>query len=477
MMYMATKGNGGAAQTGTASSSATPATGSAAPAAPSTNAPNPAVAAPVPGSNAPAPQGGQGEGQAASSPAPSSAPKRIASGIPGVSVDVAGEEYLGGDAHPQEEGFRRILSQDPDSAPPLDTGSGQEGEGEGGDPKTQEAVPPPAPKFKIGDVEFDSEEVAAHTIKSLRGQAQAVDRRHRELSQQQQTIINALAQAGLTLQADGTVARAANAPAPAPAANTLPATPSPRTPPPAPADVDLSTAEGVQSILDSALDWKQLPNLIKFYEEKHGQSLGPAVAMRLVMEAVVPKLAGAIHAQSEKLVAPLQNMAHSVQASTAVRDLFVGMKDFSFEDGTPAYPEFTTDEGVSEVYQAWLGLGEKGFPPKFMMSHEGVHLAISLLRDYKNMLARTPQGQRQPNAVVPSNPPPSQVPNVQAATDAVRGVMESIERARGSVGGDLASGQGQPFRPSGASEDAVARVKRAIAGAQGKEVIPGVHFS
>lgn len=453
----------------------------AAPAAPAKSAPADPGSPPASGGPSSLPAA-QGAGAAAdSSPVASPAPvvakgPRASTGIPGVHVDPAGDGEFGGEEEPVVTGLQRAVKEAAES---------EEGEAKA----AAEAAAPPAatpapeapaptkPKFKMGDVEFDSEDVAVHTYKSLRGQAAAVAQRHRDLTTQQEAFIAALGQAGMALDGEGKVVRASQAPtSPAPASTSAP---QKQGQPTASSDapVDLGTDEGVRTFLDSALNWKQLPNLIKTYEDQHGLTLGPAIAMRLVMETVIPKLWEKVAGHTDKALQPLHNVIGAQQSAHAVQQLFHGMGEYVYPDGSPAYPELLDAEKAPQVHQVWMDLGEEGVPLKTLMSPKGIQMAISLYRDLMGIKGRHAASQGQP--VAPQQAPPAAHPgsNVDQATQAVRAVMQSIEAARGAVSPDLSSGEGQPFRPAGEAGDRAEQIRAAIRGSRGKEVIPGVRFS
>jgi hypothetical protein len=449
----------------------------------SSAAPSPVPAKGAPGSSpsgAPSPSAIPGAaGDSSPSAAPGgvseegSAPKtRGKTGIPGVHTDPAGDSEFGGEAEPVVTGLQRAVKGAEAAT--------EKTEGEVTPPAAPEAAPgtlaaPEAPKqkFKLGDLEFDDEAQAVHAHKSLRGQAASVAQKARDLAAQQQALVSALAQVGMSLDAEGKVVRA-----PAPAASS-PATPSapPKSAAPTGSDpVDLGTDEGVRTFLDSALNWKQLPTLIKTYEDQHGVTLGSAVAMRLVMETILPKLWKEMAGHTSSALQPLQNHIGEARSAQAVQSLFSGMGEYVYPDGSPAYPELLSPETATQVYQVWHDLGQEGVPVKFLLSPKGVQLAISLYRDFNGIKAKaTGTGSAPSSSTAP--PAPQAGGNVDQATAAVRSVMQSIESARGSVSPDLATAEGQPFRPSGEENDRASQIRRAIRDSRGKEVIPGVRFS
>jgi hypothetical protein len=326
-------------------------------------------------------------------------------------------------------------------------------------------------------MEFESEEQAAHTMKSFRGQASSVAQRARDLATQQQQLVEALGHVGLTLDEAGKVVRGSQPPPAAPHASAS-AHPSAAAPAGSSDPADLGTPDGVRSFLDGALNWKQLPDLIKMYEGQHGVTLGPAVAMRLVMEEVIPKMWAAIQGHTKSALEPVQNIIGANQTATAVRELFHSMGEYVFPDGTPAYPEMLDAGEMAAVHQAWVDLGNEGVPVPILMSPKGVQMAVSLYRDLKGMKNRGSGTTPAASSPSISSAPPASAShgNVDQATAAVRSVMQSLEAARGAVSPDLSSAEGQPFRPSGETQDRASQVRRAIRESRGKEIIPGVRF-
>lgn len=466
---------------------------------------SPSTASPIPPSKSPGASGSSpsgasspspssspaaGEGVAVggdSSPSPAAAPEsaeskgpRAKTGIPGVHVDPAGDGEFGGSEEEVVTGLTRAVKE-----------AKGEGEGKGEAPEVAPATPDPAapeatvpakPKFKLGDMEFDSEEQAAHSHKSLRGQAASVAQRARDLANQQAALVQALATAGMTLTQEGKVVRAEGS-APTPPLTASPSAPRPGAPPSGDnSPLDLGTDDGVRSFLDSALNWKQLPTLIKSYEDQNGVTLGPAVAMRLVLETVLPKLWAKMGEHTSSALQPLQQHYGAQQSARAVEELFTGVSEFVYPDGSPAYPELLDPRQRGEVYQVWLDLGNEGVPPKTLLSQKGLALAISLYRDFNTTKARATggNGEGAGNGSGSHQAPPAPSPqgaSVDQATSVVRGIMQSIESARGAVSPDLSSAEGQPFRPSNDANDRASMIRRAIKDSRGKEVIPGVRSS
>lgn len=250
----------------------------------------------------------------------------------------------------------------------------------GGAPSTPAAPAAPAAppaKFRLGDLEFDNEEAAVHSVKTLRGMYR---KNQDEVRKRDQQILD-LQQRLLQQPPPTTQTPASDAPVPG------------------------QPPQAASGQSQAAIDW-QVFNILK---EKHGVDVAQQWYDGEVQERTRVSTEEAVKAavaELEKKFQPALDLVQQNQRRAAVSELIDTMRTFRNPDGSEAYPELKDENAAEmlEVRRLWHALG---FPQEILYSQRGLHTAIATYRDAKARQARlggksTPK----PPTVATSTPDP-----------------------------------------------------------------------
>lgn len=270
---------------------------------------------------------------------------------------------------------------------------------DGAQPETPEtkkaAEPTDAPaKFKFADVEFENQETAEHTFRTLRGQYKAMQTRERLAAQraQEQTVAALAWKAeadGLRAEADqrgrgdqGAAERGAQ-----------------------PADAESALMESV--------DWE-------LYQQLHDDH-GPKIASAWLFKQMARAMREDVEGRLNTRLAPAEANAQHAQEIDALQTAFTQAKDYRNRDGSFAYPELQQDGPAAKA----IGyiLAQLDLPPEIAASAKGIHLAVVTYRDRAGRMAAGAQPTTNPRPAAPAKDAGAQARAIQeAANAAARGV-------------------------------------------------------
>lgn len=214
----------------------------------------------------------------------------------------------------------------------------------------------PAPtKYKWAGEEWDSQEKAEQSFKTLRGQYKALDSRARER--------DAAAHSASAWKAEhDRVAAELQALKQGKAAPSNEATP------------EQSAPKAGESI-----DWALFAEIQKVAAERGD----PGFANRWLaeqQEAVIQaRIEKAINERLEKELAPVKEAEQIRYVENHTSNLFASMAEYVTDDGSPAFPELQNEEQAADVGRLWHSLG---LPPEQALTPQGAMSAVLMYRGY-----------------------------------------------------------------------------------------------
>lgn len=222
------------------------------------------------------------------------------------------------------------------------------------------------------------------------------------------------------------------------------------------ASVNPAAADTPKGIIDS-LDWRTIHQM--------AESEGMTVALYEALDQVVPRLQELFDRKvNDSTKDYREQQAEAAQVKGAI-DLFTSMAAYVDDDGaTPVYPELHQgEEAVAEVVRFW---SQMGFPSDaYALSPAGVHLAILAYRHWK----RRTDGSTKPTA---ANGSPS-----AAAAAAIKSVKEAAGLGAGATASTTVSGSsGSPVRPASPAQAGEASLRRQILNAGVSKTHQGLGF-
>lgn len=215
--------------------------------------------------------------------------------------------------------------------------------------------PPAAPApsgFRIGELEFENEEKAAHSIKTLRGMHRAMERKSEAARLEALEARQRIQELEFQLQ---NVQREKTAP---PAPNGQPAG-------------DQGKAKTDEP------DWTVF-NLLK---EKHGDEVAQRWLQRTNADILANQLKSVreeLEARLEERLQPLTQSFEEQQELQTTAELFQSLMTYRTQDGREYYPELRDEAVMGRVATLWKRLG---FRKEDMLTARGMHVAIATYRD------------------------------------------------------------------------------------------------
>jgi hypothetical protein len=221
-------------------------------------------------------------------------------------------------------------------------------------PNPAEPVPAAPSKFKLGEVEFDSPEAAAHSFKTLRGMHRALERRSEQARLQlveEQTRRLQLEQRLAALETQRET--------PQKGPNGQPAGDQPDQD--APGNPDWT-------VFQMLFEKHGLPTAMAWLQQANNDSL----------ESRLTNAVGELERRLEDKFAPLQETyAEQLEERTGVQ-LFQTMANYRDQAGREAYPELKDPAAMAKI-----GLIAKRLklPREYLLSPQGIHVATAVYRD------------------------------------------------------------------------------------------------
>jgi hypothetical protein len=203
--------------------------------------------------------------------------------------------------------------------------------------KVEEATPEPPKKFKFGDKEYESQEQAEQSFKSLQGMFKPMQER--------------LTSAEKLAQQNAESARLWRARAQELESGTQPPTPQRPVPPAA-----QSQAKAPQEELEAALA-NVNGELFESLAREHGLPLAgrylAAQVLATVHDQMLPRLRDEIMAQINPELEPLKQDRGFQQATQHVAGLIETVGQYKNQDGSDAFPELHDPQKVYEIGDLW----------------------------------------------------------------------------------------------------------------------------
>lgn|SRR5574341_36781 len=292
---------------------------------------------------------------------------------------------------------------------------GVEAPGEGRSPASAQtaapAVPgqaPPAPtpaKFKLGDLEWDSEAAAVQSIKTLRGQYKTWQQQIQQLQQENEEFKR----------------RAAAPPTPAPQPQAAPQDPSQGKP-----DAKAGAAPSPEQA-QTGIDWA----LYKAIAEQQGPEAAAAWLFQEGQKQAAEALKQDFTRQLESAVGPLQAQAAYQERVGKVVNVYDQLAGAVVVDqaGQPhyAYPELQNGEVAQFIGELWARLP---FTEEFRNSPAGLHLAVVAYRDMVRGVGPSPS--------LPTSPAGAPQAGAAAAAAQVTQALTGSQSTGQAVGGPSA---------------------------------------
>lgn len=222
-------------------------------------------------------------------------------------------------------------------------------------PSDPAAAAPAPSKFTFGGVEYESQEKAEHSFKTLRGMHRALERKAEEQR------MAALEERQRRFELEQRLA----------ALETQPQRGNGKT------GAEGQPAGDPEAEAASGPDWRVFEILV----EKHGLP----TAMRWLNQAnaelvqkQVTAAAQALEKRFDERLAPFQATQAEQQEFNELTGLFESMATYTTEDGRVYYPELSQPEVMEKVGILWARMG---FDKKELRSARGIHSAIANYRD------------------------------------------------------------------------------------------------
>lgn len=268
-------------------------------------------------------------------------------------------------------------------------------EAQAAEPAEKKAEPDkPVEKFKFGGAEFDSQEAAEHSFKTLRGQYRGMQEREKVAAESaHQQNLAAMAwkaeaerlgygrDAGQTTDPKQAGQPAAGKEQPAAEPNPL-------------ADVDWSL-------------YQQL-------HDDHGPKVAAAWLYEQTLKSLLPKLTSTLDEKLKPLAErdkAREEQEAQAQQGQQVVSVFQEASTLKFEDGKVAYPELGDAQAAREVGYLWSAL-------ELPVTTMGVHLAVLAYRDRAGRVKAAGQAAPKSDGQPGTNPAAGQLANAEAAVNA-----------------------------------------------------------
>lgn len=288
-------------------------------------------------------------------------PIRPIPSLPGVIPDADFPSFgLPSDASPSS-GKAAVRGPDgrflPGSAP------AQDGEGDHTLEAGQDAPPAPTTKFKFGGIEFDSQEAAEQNFRSLRGE-------FKPLSQLAKSL-GGMTEIAPTLQRAADSARAWKA-----HADSLTAELQAYRQGGQPAQQQQEVEQDVPTAGPGAevgVDWALYAEIKKLAAD----SGEPWKAEQWLISETSKAERARFEQMLNDRLAPLDRERQQAGVVSQTEALFGQMAEYSYADGSPAFPELHDETAAYEIGKLWASLG---LPREAAMTPQGAAAAIALYR-------------------------------------------------------------------------------------------------
>lgn len=254
-------------------------------------------------------------------------------------------------------------------------------------PLAPDAAPKPD-KFKWAGEEWDSEEKAVQSFKSMRGQFKANATRAAERDDAAASARGWHAESQrLQAELDGLRGGKGDAAS-------------------APAVEQPAQADG------ESIDWALYAEVKKAATEA-GQ---PDLAEQWLAKEQERSLTSRLEAVLKTALKPIEEASQNAYLENHTNALFESLADYAMPDGTPAFPELANPESAFAVGQLWHNMG---LPSEIALTPQGAVAAIQLYRGV--------HGSPKASADAAPGPAPSQAPALDARAVLEEGVMPSDE--------------------------------------------------
>ena len=213
----------------------------------------------------------------------------------------------------------------------------------------------PQPKFKFGDVEFESEEKAIQNFKTLRGMHKTMVEKVATLERTSGDATNSAW--GWKAEHDRVLAELT-----ALKQGRVPAA----TPQPTGSASEPAAAEGI--------DWA----LFKDIREQAIAAGEPHLADVWLAQENAKQIQAAVQKIVNEKFQPVEQQQQFAQAAAMTEQLVNEVASLVYADGTPAYPELKTPATLVAIGKHWV---EQGGDPRSVLTKAGLRAAVNLYRE------------------------------------------------------------------------------------------------
>lgn len=308
----------------------------------------------------------------------------------------------------------------------------------------------PAPKYKFGGKDWDSQAQAEQSFSTLQGLHRSLNQRLADVTQKNQA--NQYSASEWKRVADDYKAQLDALQGGKPPAQGKP-------PAAAPGAVAGKPLDRIPESADDILADVDLGLVAEIAEER-----GPLAATHLLMTEALNRLLPAFRAEIERAQAPFAQFAEQSQVVSQAQALIedVGSWQKTLPDGTATgehlYPELSDPVALHKIAALWERLG---MSPEVMLSPQGLMTAILHYRNMRSLYG----GDVATGAPAAAPGTPPTMPQSSGAAAAAAAVTA---RLTGSTGGDTLSGpNGVAVRPAGGVESDADRIRREVREAPG----------
>lgn len=202
-------------------------------------------------------------------------------------------------------------------------------------------------------------------------------------------------------------------------------------------------AETTVSSLIESLDW----GLINQMAGEHGTT----VALYEMADQLAAKMEARFQERLNGIERPIAEQRALVEQATKARDLFVNLAQATYQDGSLAYPELGEPESAEQIATFWTQMPSVGIPKDTLMTPAGVHLAVLMWREWR----RSQGSSNQPPTTASGAPTP-------AAAAAIQRVKDAAASGAPSASGVVDGSSGQPTRPAVPGQENAMKIRRDI---------------
>lgn len=287
-----------------------------------------------------------------------------------------------------------------------------------------EDAKPASAKFKFGGAEFDSQEAAEQSFRTLRGQYKSMEQRVKDSRSEAERVVGQWQESHRNLENQVRELREQLA-GKRPSAEEKPrqegATPN----------------DEIADIIEKEIDWDFVNDL--------SSTRSPAEAMKWALYKLAHAMDKRASGLVEKSTAPFREITQSVEKQGKFAAVFQQAAEYTNEEGAPLYPE-VRDEKIRPVIARILERLE--LPEEIAYSPRGIYLAVAAYRD---LAGRTTQQPLSPASLTtsPSKPTPAPIKEIEDA-------------AAASAYSEGGPGRGLPAKQSLSERDRERRVAEAI---------------